>query len=535
MHGFHGLYNATRSRLCPKIVQGSYKFQLYSKKWIPTTIMALRRSTRLLAATSLEHSIHVSTRSLINESQFESADGNAPKRVRKRKLSSDQGLSDEDSGEYSMGASSKPPPTKRRGKVEAVTYVIPDVQRKETTYKGRLGYACLNTVLRNKKPASEAVFCSRTCRIDSIKKNGLDWVKELGKKNVEDLMTVIQWNEDNNIRFFRLSSEMFPFASHAVHGYTLEYCSELLAKAGALAKKYGHRLTVHPGQYTQLGSPKPAVIQASIKELVYHCEMLDRMGVDADGVMIIHGGGMYGDKPATLERVKATITNLLPSNVRQRLVLENDEMCYNAEDLLPLCEELDIPLVFDYHHDAIFPSSIPPAEIIKRANMIWARRGIRPKQHLSEQRPGAVTIMERRAHSDRCENLPPDLPDDMDLMIEAKDKEQAVLYLHRMYNLHPVKYESLRPADANPTKETKGRKSTKNAQVKAADENALLSPDDLPDHIGETMDEKSLPGSKRITRKRTTRTSRITKTANEDEMSELLTEAVNLQEENQSA
>lgn len=104
-----------------------------------------------------------------------------------------------------------------------------------------------------------------------------------------------------------------------------------------------------------------------------------------------------------------------------------------------------------------------------------------------------------------------------------------------MYNLHPVKYESLRPADANPTKETKGRKSTKNAQVKAADENALLSPDDLPDHIGETMDEKSLPGSKRITRKRTTRTSRITKTANEDEMSELLTEAVNLQEENQSA
>lgn len=45
--------------------------------------------------------------------------------------------------------------------------------------------------------------------------------------------------------------------------------------------------------------------------------------------------------------------------------------------------------------------------------MIWARRGIRPKQHLSEQRPGAVTLMERRAHSDRCENLPPDLPDDM--------------------------------------------------------------------------------------------------------------------------
>lgn len=69
--------------------------------------------------------------------------------------------------------------------------------------------------------------------------------------------------------------------------------------------------------------------------------------------------------------------------------------------------------VADYHHDTLYPSSIAPAEIIKRANAIWARRRIKPKQHLSEQRPGAVTIMERRAHSDRCETLPADLPVDM--------------------------------------------------------------------------------------------------------------------------
>ena len=116
-----------------------YKFQLYSEKWIPITIMALRRSTRLLAAASLEHSIHVSTRSLIDESQFEFVEGNAPKRTRKRKLSSNQEPSDGDGEEYSMGASSKPPPMKRRGKVEPVAYVIPDVQKKETTFKGRLG------------------------------------------------------------------------------------------------------------------------------------------------------------------------------------------------------------------------------------------------------------------------------------------------------------------------------------------------------------------------------------------------------------
>ncbi|KAH0589097.1 hypothetical protein H2248_004868 [Termitomyces sp. 'cryptogamus'] len=263
---------------------------------------------------------------------------------------------------------------------------------------------------------------------------------------------------------------MFPFASHGKHGYSLDYCHNLLAEVGRLANQYGHRLTTHPGQFTQLGSPKPEVVKSSIRELEYHCEMLDRMGIGIDGVMIIHGGGIYGDKVATIERIKKTITELLPQNVRSRLVLENDELCYNAEDLLSICEELDIPLVFDYHHDTLNPSSISPSAIIQRANAVFARRGIRPKQHLSEPRPGAETLMEKRAHADRCQSFPADLPDDMDLMIEAKDKEQAVLHLYRIYGLHPVNHSSLRPPAQNQTKETKGRKSTKRLRAKAEKE-----------------------------------------------------------------
>ncbi|KAJ7091932.1 UV-endonuclease UvdE-domain-containing protein [Mycena belliarum] len=383
---------------------------------------------------------------------------------RKRKRTPSDTASD---AEEEDKPSSKAGKKTRQPKPEPV-YIIPDVSPKETTFKGRLGYACLNTILRNKKPVKDSIFCSRTCRLDSIKKNGVDWVKDLGRKNAEDLLTMLQWNEDNNIKFMRMSSEMFPFASHAVHGYSLEYCEPLLVRAGELAKKLGHRLTAHPGQYTQLGSPKPGVIEASIRELAYHAEMMDRMGLGADSVMIVHGGGTYGDKVATLGRVKQTITEVLNPAIRARLVLENDEMCYNAEDLLPLCEELDVPLVFDYHHDMLFPSSIPPSEIIRRADAIWQRRGIKPKQHLSEPRPGAVTLMERRAHADRCESLPIDLPDDMDLMIEAKDKEQAVLHLYRIYGLHPVNHESLRPPDENQTKETKGRKSNKRQRAKEA-------------------------------------------------------------------
>ena len=119
---------------------------------------------------------------------------------------------------------------------------------------------------------------------------------------------------------------MFPYASHETYGYSLEYCASLLAQVGTLAKRYGHRLTTHPGQFTQLGSPRESVVRSSIRELEYHAEMLDRMGIDQDGVMIIHGGGVYGEKAAALARMKNVIQYKLSARVRARLVLENDEV-----------------------------------------------------------------------------------------------------------------------------------------------------------------------------------------------------------------
>ncbi|KAI6121781.1 UV-endonuclease UvdE-domain-containing protein [Pisolithus sp. B1] len=366
-------------------------------------------------------------------------DDRLPEKGPPKRKSTKRSITDCQVGEYV--------PTGRQKKKRASTpasWDILDVEKKDTAFRGRLGYACLNTLLRSKKPAAEAIFCSRTCRIESIKKKGMEWVKDLGQKNAEDMLKIIEWNERNHIRFMRISSGMFPFASHETYGYSLAYCATLLADVGALAEKYGHRLTVHPGQYTQLGSPREAVVRSSIQDLEYHCEMLDLMGVGPDGVIVIHGGGVYGDKEATLARIKETIRVDLPKNVRDRLVLENDELCYTAAELLPICKELEVPLVFDYHHDMLNPSpGLPPARIIEEANEIFRRRGIKSKQHYSEPREGAVGITERRAHSDRCQILPQGLPEDMDLMIEAKDKEQAVLQLYRMYDLHPVNYGSI--------------------------------------------------------------------------------------------
>jgi len=132
-----------------------------------------------------------------------------------------------------------------------------------------------------------------------------------------------------HIKFLRLSSNVFPFASHATYGYRLKddpSIVSLLARVGALANRYSHRITTHPGQFTQLGSPKDSVVEASIRELVYHNEMLEGMGIGVDGVCIVHGGGVYGNKESTLERIKVTIEEKLPVEVRARLVLENDEV-----------------------------------------------------------------------------------------------------------------------------------------------------------------------------------------------------------------
>ncbi|KAI0089018.1 UV-endonuclease UvdE-domain-containing protein [Irpex rosettiformis] len=338
---------------------------------------------------------------------------------------------------------------------EPVVYTekdIPPVEKKITQFKGELGYACLNTVLRAAKP--EPIFSSRTCRKDTIHKNGIEFAKELGLKNTRDLVKLIEWNEENSIRFLRISSEMFPFASHAELGYDLSYAASELKAVGDLAKKLGHRLTAHPGQFTQLASPKEAVVEASVRELDYHCQMMRYMGLGKDSVIILHMGGVYNDKPSTIARFRENYLNKLTQEMRDRLVLENDEMCYSVDDLLPVCEELSVPIVLDYHHNWINPSSIPLSTLIPRLNSTWHAKHIHPKQHLSSPKPqfadGSGNVMERRAHADRCYELPEELnmegvARDVDLMIEAKDKEQAVLMLYRIYGLEDVQWGNLRP------------------------------------------------------------------------------------------
>ncbi|KAI0468081.1 UV-endonuclease UvdE [Xylaria cf. heliscus] len=337
-------------------------------------------------------------------------------------------------------------------------------------WKGRLGYACLNTYLRNSNPP---VFSSRTCRIASIIENrhplqypsqpahatknrpdkeqpadverGQKYIEALGLANARDIVKMLRWNDKYGIKFMRLSSEMFPFASHEDYGYTLApFASEVLAEAGKVAGELGHRLTTHPGQFTQLGSPRDQVVRNAVRDLEYHNEMLSLLRLpeqqDKDAVMILHMGGVFGDKAATLDRFRQNYGKL-SDEIKARLVLENDDVSWTVHDLLPICEELNIPLVLDYHHhnimfdkDKIREGTKDIMELYPRIKATWDRKGITQKMHYSEPCPEAVTPRQRRKHRARVMTLPP-CTDTMDLMIEAKDKEQAVFDLMRNFRL----------------------------------------------------------------------------------------------------
>lgn len=310
--------------------------------------------------------------------------------------------------------------------------------------KLRLGYCCINTHLRDL-----GIFTSRTCRLETVREHGLAYIYNLARLNLDDLAAIFRWNYRNNIFLYRMSSEMFPFASHPdfYNDYDFERFREQLAGIGKLAEKYRQTLTFHPGQYNQLSSIRESVVEKSIIEIDIHAKILDMMGCGNDSIIVIHGGSKQDGKENALRRFSSSFKKLSPSSQR-RLVLENCEMVYSIQDLLEVSETLHIPIVIDYHHHNINPGSIVDETelltVTERVLSVWRNKNITPLFHLSESRKG-VTIKDsitlRRAHSDYVEILPDVLLQTIQVFqlprlhldIEAKMKERAVLQLFTTY------------------------------------------------------------------------------------------------------
>jgi len=302
----------------------------------------------------------------------------------------------------------------------------------------QLGLCCLNMTMRSQNPT---VFSSRKMIIRSIREKGIDELKRRILQNLKDTIQLIKWNEEHGIKVFRISSELFPHKTNPkVQDYTYDFALELLKEIGETARKYNQRLTFHPGQYNVVGTPVLDAYKHTVEDLSYNADVLDLMGMDENSVMVVHGGGVYGDKKATKKRWCQQFKKL-PDKVKKRLVLENCERCFSIKDCLEVSRKVKIPVVFDTHHFECYKKLHPEEYFCKPEIYIplilksWTKKGIKPKFHVSEQGSGRCGH-----HSDYIEEIPKYLLEipkkygiDIDIMIEAKHKELAIFKLYEKY------------------------------------------------------------------------------------------------------
>ena len=291
-----------------------------------------------------------------------------------------------------------------------------------------LGYACINTVLK-----SGGIFTNRTMRRKTFDAKGLDYVSELSLQNVKDLETHIHWNNEFDIKLFRLSSQIFPWMEE----YNWEDLKDwdeiksLMLQIGKYAKEYNQRLTMHPGPFHCLASPNPKVVERTIIGLNKHSEQFDMMGYKPShhNKINIHVGGAYGDKESALSRFCENF-KLLNENTKKRLVVENDDSPneYSVKDLYEgVYKKIGTPITFDYFHHKFNTGEQTEEEVLKLASTTWPI-GVTQCCHYSESRRKEQLdeTIRPQAHSDIIYEKIQTYGLEPDIVIEAKLKEQAI-------------------------------------------------------------------------------------------------------------
>ena len=298
----------------------------------------------------------------------------------------------------------------------------------------KLGYACINSTLQ----AAGGITTNRGMRQKTFNERGLPYVSELALQNVKDLENIVKWNEEMGIKLFRMSSDLFPWMTFYEFEQLPDYpmIDVYLKNIGALADKYGQRLTFHPSHFNALGSPNPTVVEKAINELNKHGEIMDIMGLSATvyNKINIHVGGAYGDKEATLKRwIKSYY--LLDDSTQKRLTIENDDKAnmYSVKELYKgISEQCGVPIVFDYYHHKFCTGGLSEQEALELAVSTWPK-DITPCCHYSESRrkEHLDESIRAQAHSDRIVDAIQTYGLDIDVVVEAKHKELAVLnYKH---------------------------------------------------------------------------------------------------------
>lgn len=288
----------------------------------------------------------------------------------------------------------------------------------------RVGYCCINTTLQKK-----GVTTGRTMRKDTFQQKGLAYASELALKNVDDLLRILKWNHDYNIKLFRIGSDIFPWASEYDLTDLPDYDAIVtrLRMAGTFIRLCGHRVSAHPDHFVKLASSNPDVVKNSITDLEIHGKVFDLMDLprSQQTPINIHVGMNYSTDVAN--RWMESAAKLSPA-VLTRLVVENDDK-ENAFSVLQLYKtinaQLSIPITFDYFHHTFHTDGLTVEEAAKLAASTWGVHT--PLFHYSESKMLNESIpCNPRAHADYVFNKIDDFGLTLDVDLEAKAKELAV-------------------------------------------------------------------------------------------------------------
>lgn len=293
-----------------------------------------------------------------------------------------------------------------------------------------IGYACLAIGVHHSS--------YRTLRITNYSEEKM---KEIIEFNLESLSKIIDYNILNNIKLFRITSDLIPFGSSEINKIQWwDIYKNSFDLIGKKIKEHNIRVSMHPGQYTVINSPKDEVVSKSFDELIYHEKVLDALGVDYKSKLVLHIGGVYGDKD---EAIKRFITNFnkLPNNVKKRLVIENDEKNYNIEDVLKISNIINIPVVFDNLHHYLNPPNIHKTdnEWINLCRLTWKEIDGNQKIHYSEQDPTKQTGSHSYTinHNLFLEYYNKISLNELDIMLEVKDKNVSAIKIINSIDKNP--------------------------------------------------------------------------------------------------
>jgi UV DNA damage endonuclease len=282
----------------------------------------------------------------------------------------------------------------------------------------KIGYPCIN----------RSIPCrgNRTFRLKSYSEERLI---ETLDYNLSCLKRILAFNAAHGVLFFRITSDLVPFASHPICTFCWqEHFASIFKEIGDFIRNHDMRISMHPDQFIVLNSPREEVVTRSIPELDYHAEVLDLMRLDRNAKVQLHVGGVYGDKEGAMERFVQRY-GLLDEPVLRRLVIENDDRLYTVADCLAVHGETGIPVLFDNLHHFWNPSGESVKDAVERCGETWtAEDGILMVDYSSPDpvgRPGkhpqSIDIDDFSAF------LALTAPFDFDCMLEIKDKERSAL------------------------------------------------------------------------------------------------------------